>query len=75
MYNINQKIILLRVSGYGQEGNLSLLPGHDLNYIAVSGYLSQINPKGKPSFPNNYLADFVSASLGIMGVMIALNRR
>lgn len=67
--------MLLRVSGYGQKGELSLKPGHDLNYIALSGFLGKINQRGKPAFPNNYLADFVAASLGIMGVLVALRKR
>jgi alpha-methylacyl-CoA racemase len=39
LYKINPKIILLRVSGYGQQGPRSLKPGHDLNYIGVSGIM------------------------------------
>jgi crotonobetainyl-CoA:carnitine CoA-transferase CaiB-like acyl-CoA transferase len=34
---------MLRVSGYGQRTQMALKPGHDLNYIAVSGILSKIN--------------------------------
>lgn len=78
LYTINQKIILLRVTGYGQQGDMSLRPGHDLNYIASSGILQSINASGsseKMQFPSNFLADFVSASLGIANTLKALKLR
>ena len=74
IHKINKGVVILRVSGYGQEGELAMRPGHDLNYIAVSGFLSKIGNK-KPSFPNNYLADFAACSLGIYGTMVALLER
>ena len=43
LYAINKRIILLRVSGYGQIGPAALRPGHDLNYISVSGIMELIN--------------------------------
>jgi alpha-methylacyl-CoA racemase len=63
------------VSGYGQTGANKLRPGHDLNYLSVGGILPLINQKGEHQFPGNYFADFVSASLGITGVLGALHRR
>jgi alpha-methylacyl-CoA racemase len=78
LYKLNKKIILLRVTGYGQEGEMSLRPGHDLNYIASSGILKSINASDsseKMQFPSNFLADFVSASLGIANTLKALKLR
>lgn len=43
IFKINKKAILLRVSGYGQSGPMSLKPGHDLNYISTSGIVPMIN--------------------------------
>jgi len=55
---------------------MALKPGHDLNYIASSGILKLINlSKENPQFPANYLADFVSASLGIKDTLKALMNR
>ena len=65
----------MRVSGYGQTGENKLRPGHDLNYLSVSGMLPLINKKGENQFPSNYAADFLSASLGITGVLGALHKR
>jgi alpha-methylacyl-CoA racemase len=75
LYQINKRIILLRVSGYGQGTPSALRPGHDLNYISSSGIVPLINKKGENQFPANYLADFVSASLGITGTLAALHER
>ena len=72
---LNKRVILLRVSGYGQSGPNKLRPGHDLNYVSVSGMLPLINRKDDYQFPSNYAADFVSASLGITGVLGALHKR
>ena len=64
------------MTGYGQSGEMALKPGHDLNYIASSGILKLINePNMQIQFPANYLADFVSASLGIVGTLKALSYR
>jgi crotonobetainyl-CoA:carnitine CoA-transferase CaiB-like acyl-CoA transferase len=55
---------------------MSLIPGHDLNYIATSGILPLINGENeKYQFPANYLADFVSASFGILDTLTALKNR
>lgn len=75
LYEFNKRVILLRVSGYGQSGPMSLRPGHDLNYLSVGGILPLINKEGENQFPSNYLADFASASLGISGTLAALEER
>jgi alpha-methylacyl-CoA racemase len=31
-----------RITGYGQEGPLASVPGHDINYIAIAGVLGAI---------------------------------
>lgn len=63
------------MTGYGQTGSKSLRPGHDLNYIGASGIMPLINREGEYQFPANFLADFVSASMGITGVLGALHLR
>jgi alpha-methylacyl-CoA racemase len=63
--SINKRIILLRVSGFGQAGEHMLRPGHDLNF----------GQQQKPQFPNNYAADFAACMLGITGTMAALLER
>ena len=73
LQKINPAVVLLRVSGYGQKGPMALRPGHDLNYVALSGALPLINGTDlKLQFPTNYLADFVSCSLGINACLAAV---
>jgi len=44
---VNPRIIYCSISGYGQDGPYCNLPGHDINYIALSGALSLFRRKGE----------------------------
>lgn len=74
---LNPAIIYCSLSGYGQDGPYSNLPGHDLNYIATAGALDLIGPSdGPPVIPLNFVADFAGASLyGAIGILAALMAR
>ncbi len=55
----NPKLVYGRMTGYGQDGPMSSVAGHDINYIALSGVLSMIGEKGrKPVPPLNLVGDF-----------------
>ena len=55
-FKINKRIIICRVSGYGQTGPLALKAGHDINYLSYSGVLGHFGRKDQaPGFPNNIL--------------------
>lgn len=57
---INPKLIYCSISGYGQDGMLSSLGSHDINYMALSGALAQLkNKNGRPVHPSNTFADFI----------------
>ncbi|MCJ1382867.1 hypothetical protein MMC17_005980 [Xylographa soralifera] len=53
------------------------MAGHDINYLAVSGVLSQLGRKGAPPYPPaNILADFAGGGLSCaFGIMMALFAR
>lgn len=75
IYKLNKKAILLRVTGYGQEGPMAKKPGHDLNYIGTSGIMPLINKHNKAKiyqFPVAFAADYASCSLGITATLAAL---
>jgi alpha-methylacyl-CoA racemase len=56
---LNPRLVYGRVTGFGQEGPLSLAAGHDLNYIAMSGALHAIGRAGAaPTPPLNLVGDF-----------------
>jgi alpha-methylacyl-CoA racemase len=54
----NPRLVYGRVTGFGQEGPLAGAPGHDINYISLSGALHAIGAPDRPSIPLNLLADF-----------------
>ncbi|QNA84339.1 CoA transferase [Sphingomonas sp. So64.6b] len=63
----NPKLVYGRMTGWGQTGPLAQAPGHDINYIALSGALHAYGPAGgKPAFPINMVGDF-----GGGGMMLA----
>lgn len=64
----NPKIILVSITGYGQEGPMAAMPGHDINYLSYSGVLDGLrDPDGNPVIPQAQLADVAGGS------MMALN--
>ena len=73
----NPRLIIARLSGYGQTGPLRNVAGHDMNYVAISGLLDFIGPAGEaPTFPANYLADFAGGSyLCAFAILAALYSR
>ncbi len=56
---LNPRLVFGRMTGWGQTGPLAHAAGHDINYIALSGALHAIGPRGeKPTVPLNYIGDF-----------------
>ena len=74
---INPSIIYCSLSGYGQDGPYSKLPGHDINYISLGGALNLIgSADGPPVIPLNLIGDFAGASLhAVIGILAALVAR
>lgn len=67
LLGINPKLVIGRMTGWGQDGPMAPLAGHDINYIALSGALHSYGRKGeKPTFPVNAVGDF-----GGGGMMLA----
>lgn len=60
----NPRLVYGRVTGWGQDGPLSQVAGHDLNYIAITGALSAMGRAGQaPTPPLNVLGDYAGGSL------------
>jgi crotonobetainyl-CoA:carnitine CoA-transferase CaiB-like acyl-CoA transferase len=62
---VNTSIIYCSTSGYGQDGPRSTWAGHDLNYLAVSGYLAATGPRadGGPPIPGATMADAAAGGM------------
>lgn len=55
----NARLVYGRVTGWGQDGPLANVAGHDINYIALAGALVGIGrPGDKPAIPLNLVGDF-----------------
>ena len=70
----NPKLVIGRMTGWGQDGPLAARAGHDINYIALSGALHAIGRAGDaPVPPLNLVADFGGGGMLLgFGLMCAL---
>jgi crotonobetainyl-CoA:carnitine CoA-transferase CaiB-like acyl-CoA transferase len=74
---VNPRIIYCAISGYGQDGPYSCLPGHDINYIGYAGALGITGKKdGAPVVPGVQIADIGGGGmLATMSILVALIAR
>lgn len=74
---LNPGVVYGRMTGFGQSGQLASRPGHDINYLAISGVLNTIGRHGAPPTPPlNFVADYGGGSmLLLVGVLSALWER
>lgn len=71
----NPRLVYGRMTGWGQQGPLATMPGHDLNYIALTGVLDSIGSEdGGPVPPLNLVGDFggggMLLALGLVGGIV-----
>jgi crotonobetainyl-CoA:carnitine CoA-transferase CaiB-like acyl-CoA transferase len=69
-------IVYCSITGYGQTGPMSGFASHDLNYVSLSGALSQIkDDKGRPVHPALTWADLIGGIAASEAIVAALFRR
>ncbi|HEX4433335.1 MAG TPA: CaiB/BaiF CoA-transferase family protein [Acidimicrobiales bacterium] len=68
---LNPGVVYCSTSGYGQDGPASQWAGHDIDYLAVGGYLAMSTPGvgGAPPLPGATVAD---AAAGGMQAALAI---
>ncbi len=74
----NPQLVYCSTSGYGQEGPWSQWAGHDINYLAMGGFLhcSGRTADGRPAMPGATVADSAGGGMqAAMAVMAALVNR
>jgi crotonobetainyl-CoA:carnitine CoA-transferase CaiB-like acyl-CoA transferase len=73
----NPRLVMLSISGYGQDGPLRDRAGHDINYIALGGILGNAGPADRPPpTPPIQTADIAGGALfGAVGILAALYER
>lgn len=77
LHKLNPRLIMLRVTGYGQTGPYKDRPGFARVAHAVGGiaYLAGM-PKGTPVTPGSTtLGDYMTGLYGCIGVLLALRHR
>ena len=63
----NDRLVYGRMTGWGQDGPLANVAGHDINYIALAGALGSIGDQERgPVPPLNLVGD-----VGVGGMMLA----
>ncbi len=74
----NPAVVYCSTSGYGQDGPRAQWAGHDLNYLAVGGYLAMTQPRadGRPPIPGATVADSAGGGMhAVMAILAALVAR
>jgi alpha-methylacyl-CoA racemase len=74
----NPRLVYARMTGWGQDGPYARVPGHDINYVALTGALDVLRagPGEPPAPPLNLLGDYGGGGmLLVVGVLAALVER
>ena len=74
---LNPKLIVCAITGWGQTGALAHMAGHDLNFVARAGLLEQnAHPDADPVPMPTQVADLAGGALfAALGITSALYRR
>jgi crotonobetainyl-CoA:carnitine CoA-transferase CaiB-like acyl-CoA transferase len=72
----NPRLVHCSLTGYGQQGPHAVRAGHDIDYLAVGGFLgSNCDGEGRPVVPMAQVADVAGALLATIGILAALQAR
>jgi crotonobetainyl-CoA:carnitine CoA-transferase CaiB-like acyl-CoA transferase len=73
----NPRLVYCSISGYGQDGPMRDVAGHDINYISYAGVLGLNGRKDSPpALPPVQIGDlFGGAMMALSGILMALHAR
>jgi alpha-methylacyl-CoA racemase len=72
----NPRLVYCSLSGYGRTGPRAGRAGHDVDYLAGSGFLgTNRDREGRPVLPLANVADMTGALVAVIGVLSALQAR
>jgi len=64
LLKLNPRLIVARMTGYGKEGKFHLEPGHEINYLGLSGFTHFFRTKDNHiMYPNLISGDILCGSL------------
>lgn len=70
----NPRLVIGRMTGWGQDGPIAQEAGHDINYLALTGALHAIGEDGRPPVPPlNLVADLGGGAMYLaVGILAAV---
>lgn len=76
LLRLKPSLVIARLSGFGQSGPYADRPGHDLNYLGLTGMVDGMArmPDGRVAPPPFQLADMAGALVAAAGIASALVR-
>jgi crotonobetainyl-CoA:carnitine CoA-transferase CaiB-like acyl-CoA transferase len=72
---VNPGAVYCSISGYGQDGPLAQVPGHDVNYQSWAGVLEPGSGRAEPVLPRPPIADLAGGAYAALAICAALVRR
>jgi alpha-methylacyl-CoA racemase len=70
---LNKRLVYGRMSGWGQDGPKARLPGHDINYVGLTGTLNAFRRKGqRPTSHPGLVGDYGGGAVFAFGLVCAL---
>lgn len=73
---VNENLVYVSISGFGQDGPFRDRPGHDLTYQAEAGMLYEhLAPSALPAPPSLALGDLSAGLFAVQGVLLGLLQR
>ncbi len=76
LHAINPRLILTRISGFGQTGPLATRPCFDVIAQSMSGLMDITgDPAGKPTMAGTYVVDYSTGLYAVIGTLGALQTR
>jgi alpha-methylacyl-CoA racemase len=72
----NSRLVYCSLTGYGQEGPLQSRAGHDIDFLALGGFLDGNRDRnGHPVVPTAQVADVAGGLVATIGILAALHAR
>jgi crotonobetainyl-CoA:carnitine CoA-transferase CaiB-like acyl-CoA transferase len=76
LHRLNPRLVMARVSGFGQTGPLASQPCFDAIAQAMSGLMEITgDPGGPPTMAGTFVVDYCTALYATTGILMALQRR
>jgi alpha-methylacyl-CoA racemase len=75
----NPRLVVVRMTGWGQDGPLATTAGHEINYLAITGMLGALGSAGgPPQVPLPLVGDYggggAYAVIGVLGALFEASR-